>query len=773
MSASSVAPPPAKEALVIIFDVGKSLGTRSRDEFEKAKRAITLLIKMKMRYSPKDEVGFVLVGTKKTKNHLNDEYEGEYENIYIEQAIDTVSLDLFKIVDSINIDTIGMSPEGDLFDAVIVATDMIKDRCGKRKYAKRIVIVSDAGGTEISVDNDTRENIYQGMRNQDVKVNVIGLDFVNTEVKLEDDNGKIVGKTPKLRNEIFLCDMCKNVGGIVIPIQQAIDTLLLFKSKKVLSRTTFRGNLDIAGNIKIPVWVYKKTEKTSLPTAKRLSLVSRRANTGGDGDVQMERCYYSYDDPDNQIEKDKTVKAYKYGKNFVPFNIVNEKALKYKSSKGITVLGFTDEKNIDRSHFMAETYSFIAKPDDPFAQIALSSFIRALSELEMVMIITYVYRDDLEPKLGFLYPHIGTNSECLYFNALPFAEDIREYPFKSFSTVKHSEEQLQAAEDLIKSMDLMDADEDENGEKSEAMKPTCIYNPLVQHFYDCLHVRALKPNDPLPPVEPLITKFCYPEMNPESFYYKLMEKTKEHRLKFKSLFPTKEVEADSKLGKRKYWFAMGENEITLDSYNLEEVAENVQGTALLESDHVGQVVKRLKDGAYDGMSDAQFNEVQQRVGLNNLFMEQANSVKTTNPTKDFSEMLNRKDVDMVDKAIQEMQVVIFKLVNDSIEDQYYEKVLACIKTLREGCIREAEPNQFNNFLKKLKQSYSKGKREDFWCSFIVQNNISLITQDECDESEVTEDEAKKFLTEAVIAAVIQEESEDEKIGDNDLFDQLE
>ena len=47
-ASSSVAPPPAKEALVIIFDVGKSLGTRSRDEFEKAKRAITLLIKMKV-----------------------------------------------------------------------------------------------------------------------------------------------------------------------------------------------------------------------------------------------------------------------------------------------------------------------------------------------------------------------------------------------------------------------------------------------------------------------------------------------------------------------------------------------------------------------------------------------------------------------------------------------------------------------------------------------------------------------------------------------------
>jgi len=715
----------------------------------------------------------VLVGTKNTNNQLNENYEGEYENISVEHAIDTVSLDLFKIVDSINIDTIGNSAQGDLFDAIIVASDMIKTRTGKKKYAKRIFLVTDAGGLEISIENDTKQKIFAGMKNQGVTLNVIGVDFKNTslnQIKTEDSKTTI---TPKLKNETFLCDMCQSVGGMVVQIEQAIDTLLLFRSKKTLSRTSFRGLIDIGQTIKIPIWMYKKSDKSALPTAKKISLLSRKNNTGGTGDVEQERCYYSYDDPDNQVQQDKTVKAYKYGKNYVPFNIVNEKALKYKSEKGITVLGFTDEKNIPRQSFMSEAYMVIAKPDDPFAQIALSSFIRALSELQKVIIVRYVFRDDSEPKLGFLYPHIGTNRECFYYNTLPFAEDVRQYPFKTFSTNKHTEEQLQAAEDLINSMDLMEAEEDDEGNKSEALVPSQTFNPLVQYFYDCLHSKTLKPNDPLPPVDPLVTKFCYPEMNEESFFQKLMKKTKEKRSMFKALFPTKEVEPETKLGKRKYWFAMQNgNEITLESYNLEQSVE--QGVNQLnEEEHVGQTVKRLKDGAYDGMTDDQFNEAQQRVGLHNLFAEQANSVRTTNPTKDFSEMLSRKDVDLVDKAIIGMQTVVFKLINDSIEDQYYEKVLGCIKVLREGCIKEGEPEQFNSFMTKLKQQYSKGKREEFWRDYVVNNKISLITQDESDDSEVTEEEAKKFLTEAVVAVQMEEESEEEKGGDNDLFDELE
>jgi hypothetical protein len=49
-----------------------------------------------MRYKPKDELGLVLVGTSKTKNHLADEYEGEYQHISIVQNIEPVSLNVLN-----------------------------------------------------------------------------------------------------------------------------------------------------------------------------------------------------------------------------------------------------------------------------------------------------------------------------------------------------------------------------------------------------------------------------------------------------------------------------------------------------------------------------------------------------------------------------------------------------------------------------------------------------------------------------------------------------
>lgn len=51
----------------------------------------------------------------------------------------------------------------------------------------------------------------------------------------------------------------------------------------------------------------------------------------------------------------------------------------------------------------------------------------------------------------------GEDFDSLLFVQTPFLEDIRELEFGKFADVKVSDEQLAAAEDLIRSMDLMHA----------------------------------------------------------------------------------------------------------------------------------------------------------------------------------------------------------------------------------------------------------------------------------------------------------------------------
>jgi ATP-dependent DNA helicase 2 subunit 2 len=525
--------------------------------------------------------------------------------------------------------------------------------------------------------------------------------------------------------------------------------------------------------------VYKKTEKTTaIPKGgSRLSKIALKSAEPTESKVQIQRTFYSLDDPDEEVPEEKRVKAFRYGKNYVPFNQVDENMLQYKAEKGVQLLGFTDERNVPRHHFMGETYSFYAKPDDEHAYKALSAFVRALAELEKVAIIRFVMREGAaEPKMGLLYPSISPDLDFFYFNTLPFAEDIRTYPFPSFERLNTNEQQLQAAEDLIRSMDLMSAEE-EDGAPVESLKPAHTHHPIVQHFYDCLHERALHPEDKLPEVDPNILKHCYPEKSEDSFYATVVERSAEQFAQFKQAFPLKKEEESSTrvTGKKRYWFAVNDgSQISLASY------ENASNAAVLEeeTENLERAAKRMKGDIEDRIS--RMNEDELRALANNkggqdlgaLLGDKADSIGTTDPVRDFNDMMNRRDVDLVDKAIEEMQSVAFKLLRDSIADQYYEKALACVQALRKGCIKEDEVEKFNNFMKRVKSQFSSGKRKDFWEQFVVGKNVSLITSEEGD-TDVSVEDAKNFLKEEVAQDVMQEDAPEETQEDDDMFAQLE
>ena len=81
--------------------------------------------------------------------------------------------------------------------------------------------------------------------------------------------------------------------------------------------------------------------------------------------------------------------------------------------------------------------------------------------------------------------------DSFYFNVLPFAEDIREFQFRSFSSMPSSsqptEEQQEAADNLVKMLDLAPPGR-------EVLKPEFTPNPMlevlffiVEHHLECIH----------------------------------------------------------------------------------------------------------------------------------------------------------------------------------------------------------------------------------------------------------------------------------------------
>lgn len=96
------------------------------------------------------------------------------------------------------------------------------------------------------------------------------------------------------------------------------------------------------------VWVYKKVSPERVPTLKLYSHLETDKTKVASHKVTLETDYKSETDL-NPIPPEQRVKAYKYGPQFVPISKFDEEYLKFKTEKGLKLIGFTDSSNIPRS----------------------------------------------------------------------------------------------------------------------------------------------------------------------------------------------------------------------------------------------------------------------------------------------------------------------------------------------------------------------------------------------------------------------------------------
>lgn len=116
-------------------------------------------------------------------------------------------------------------------------------------------------------------------------------------------------------------------------------------------------------------------------------------------------------------------------------------------------------------------------PGSPQQQVAISSLAKAMEKDNKMAIARWVSRDGMDPKMGVLIPSNFDKVDCLLWAQMPFADDVRKYTFASLDHLvskkgevitEHpyipTEEQCEAMDAFVDSMDLMDAGEkDEEG----------------------------------------------------------------------------------------------------------------------------------------------------------------------------------------------------------------------------------------------------------------------------------------------------------------------
>ncbi|KAL2553001.1 ATP-dependent DNA helicase 2 subunit KU80 [Forsythia ovata] len=676
-----------KESLVLVLDVGPTMHA----VLPEVEKVCSMLVQKKLIYSKYDEVGVVLFGTEDTNNELTKEVGG-YEHVMVLQDIKVVDGNLVEALQELPRGTI----HGDFLDGIVVGMDMLIKKYGPtNKGKKRLCLLTNAASpTKDPYDGmkvDQVNTIAEQMRAHGMK-----MDCVVVRVMQDWD----VDKKIMEENDFLLNAFSYKSSTKTVHVDSPTSLLGALRTRNISPVTIFRGDFEMSSKMKIKVWVYKKTSEEKFPILKKYSDKAPPTDKFATHEIKVDYEYKSVEDPNKSVPPEQRIKGYRYGPQVVPISSAELEAFKFKPEKSVKLLGFTDASNIMRHYYMRDVNIFIAEPGNTKAIVAVSALARALKQMNKVAIVRCVWRQGQgNVVVGVLTPNVSDKDnipDSFYFNVLPFAEDIREFQFPSFSNLPSSmqpnEQQQEAADKLVQMLDLAPTGK-------EALRPDLTPNPVLERFYHCLEVKSKQQDAAVPPLDETLRKITEPD--PE-----LISQNKVVIDEFRRCFELKENPKLKKSSQR-----------------------------LLREKPSGSSEEVVGNGA-----DAQpIDAIEYTSGV------KVEKIGDLNPVQDFEAMMSRRDsTEWVNKAIQDMKNKIFDIVENSFEGDTYHKALECLVALRKGCILEQEPKQFNDFLRRLVKFCQEKDLKSF-CEYLSSHEITLISKKEAPDSEISEDDARSFI----------------------------
>ncbi|KAI5598502.1 hypothetical protein BDE02_02G136600, partial [Populus trichocarpa] len=439
------------EGLVLLLDVGPTM----HNVLPQIQKFCSMLVQKKLIYRKFDKVGVVLFGTRETDNVLTKEVGG-YEHVVVLRDIEVVNGDLVDALQELPRGTF----DGDYLDAIVVGMDMlIKKYQATNKGKKRL--------------EDQVNTIAAQMSARGVKMeSVIARGRLNAG-----GNQRIMDENDRLLN-LF----SEKTSAKAVYVETPTALLGALRTRNISPVTIFRGDLELSSKMKIKVWVYKKTIEERFPTLKKYSDKAPPTDRFATHEVKLDYEYKSVEDPSKVVPPEQRIKGYRYGPQVVPISSAEWDVVKFKPEKSVKLLGFADASNIMRHYYMKDVNIFIPEPGNTCAAFAVSALARAMKEMNKVAILRCVWRQhQRNAVVGVLTPNISEKDsppDSFYFNVLPFAEDVREFQFPSFSKFPASwlpnEQQQEAADNLVKMLDLAPSG------KQEALPPDLTPNPILE-----------------------------------------------------------------------------------------------------------------------------------------------------------------------------------------------------------------------------------------------------------------------------------------------------
>ncbi|KAK9143693.1 hypothetical protein Syun_013093 [Stephania yunnanensis] len=674
-------------SLLFHSDTGPKLGSALPSHA----RWSSIGVQINLIYNKNDEVGVVLFGTEGTDNELTREVGG-YEHVLV--------LCESKVVDGDILDAVQRLPRGtvpgDFIDAIVVGMDMMIKKFGvTNKGKKRICLITSArepikepyeGTKEDQIDTIASQMNAHGMKLESIVVRELAS---NANKNIMDENDHLLSR------------FSKKAGARVVYVEDPTSLLGAFRTRNISPVTIFRGDLELSPRVKIKVWVYKKTSEEKFPTLKKYSDKAPSTDKFATHEIKVDYEYKMADDTVKVVPPEQRIKGYRYGPQVVPISSAELEAIKFKPEKSVKLLGFTSVSNILRHYYMKDVNIFIAEPGNKEATLAVSALVRAMKKMNKVAILRCVWRQGQgNVVVGVLTPNESNQEnipDSFYFNVLPFAEDVREFQFRSFSGLPAScqpnQQQQEASDKLVMMLDLAQP------EKSEDLRPDFTPNPVLERFHHVLELKSKKPDSDIPSLDKTLKRIIEPDS-------KILLQNRALIDEFCKLFDVKENPKIKKSTRRLWTKTSSDGE-----------GESAQG----------------------GLNDhgvPSFNSEGKPI---------VSQIGDKTPAEDFEAMMARRDgVEWVNKAMKDMKSFIYDLVENSYEGDAYSKALDCLIALRKGCIVEQEPKQFNDFLRQLCK-FCREKDLASFCKFLVSKQIMLITKAEAIDSDATEEDAINFL----------------------------
>ncbi|KAJ5198790.1 uncharacterized protein N7498_007907 [Penicillium cinerascens] len=710
-----------KEATVYIVDVARSMGSTamaapSRTSNGQCSRKTAT-------------VGVVALRSDDTSNELQE--DSNFSNISVLANLGQVLMpDIRRFRDLIKP---SQTNRGDAISSIVVAIQMISKYCKKLKYKREIVLVTNGNGL---MPTDGIDEIKSKLQDDGIKLTILGADFDDADygVKEEDKDPR------KAENELVLRDLAEgSPNGAYGTLEQAVAELEIPRIKVTKSMPSYKGFLQLGDASKyetafrIPVERYFRTYVAKPPSASSFVLRSGAAPGQEEGDlaqsqvpgegntltsVRTSRTYQITDESalggKVDVERDDLAKGYEYGRTAVHISQEDENVTTLETFAGLELIGFiindqTLEANLpvqySRYLHMSNTNFIIPQKANDKAALALSSFIRALHELDYYAVARLVTKETRPPMIVLLAPCIEKEDDEVYESLievqLPFAEDVRSYRFPPLDKVvtvsgkivtEHrnlpSDSLQEAMSNYVDSMELDLKDDDNNPIDGLPIEES--YSPLLHRLESAVRWRAVHPNDPvLEPAERL-TRFAHPDED-------IVKKSQSYLDALKSAADVKKVPPKTKGRKRQR-----ETEKPLSGLDVD---------ALL-----------------------------------NLEPKRAR-ISPENAVPEFKQMLSRAEsVETIHDAVKQMAVIIEAQVKHSLGDANYERVVESLGTMREELVDYEEPALYNDLVRQLKEKILNeelgGDRLELWW-LVRKSKLGLIDQNVSERSEVSEEEAKE------------------------------